>query len=698
MSRSASPGIGLRLAVGRDRDARVRLAVTALGVAIGVAVILGGLGAERAKQARDDRATARAGSPQAFPVSPSDRLVMQRTVDAVGDRAFTRIQVSPVGDAPVPPGLPRVPDPGELFVSPEMRNILEGASGSLLTPRVPGRIVGEIAPPGLLDPTELLVYVGVPLDQLRRADARDAADVVSTSRFGLPPTGSLPLDAQEIALRQTMAGVVIGLMVPVLVLIWTATRLSAARREERLAILRLVGGTPNQVRSIAAVEAAVGAALGSVLGVAVFLVARWFLPWILPPDARFFPSDLAPPVWAASLVVIATPMFAVGVAWLALGRVISSPLRVARRSGRRPRIVLPAIVLAVGLGLWIAGVPLNDTIERGHWGDGWYLSAWVSTSLGILLVSPWVGTRGASSLARLSRGAGAWLGARRLSYDGRAANRVTAGVVAVTFAASVAAGLLVIVEGGGGGLFGPSDLLASTVVIEGVDDASEIGGLAVVPGVGSVSAIRTTYLHNSGVVEVLVVDCAEFSDLAHKGCARGSISITTASRAWRSLGGRELVVVGTNGRPIHTGVVLPDDPARDRPRPPTECRRPRPRVDASLISPEILGGIPRRLLLVGTDGTPAALEGIRNQLAGEGSQAVARSAADAASQDRNALSAVRLVIQLGTIVGLSIAAASMLISTVGAVQERRKPLAALAATGAPPGSCAARSPSRRWRH
>src|SRR6185295_18799058 len=98
-----------------------------------------------------------------------------------------------------------------------------------------------------------------------------------------------------------------------------------------------------------------------------------------------------------------------------------------------------------------------------------YLGAWALTSLGVLLVAPWVGRRGASLIGRIWRDAGLWLGARRLAFDGRAASRVTLGVVAVVFAASVAAGLLVIVDPvDAGSRIDPRVLRPSTVVVDGV--------------------------------------------------------------------------------------------------------------------------------------------------------------------------------------------------------------------------------------
>ena len=52
-------------------------------------------------------------------------------------------------------------------------------------------------------------------------------------------------------------------MFPILILIGTATRLAAARREERYAALRLVGATSGQIGVISSVDAVVSALIGT---------------------------------------------------------------------------------------------------------------------------------------------------------------------------------------------------------------------------------------------------------------------------------------------------------------------------------------------------------------------------------------------------------------------------------------------------
>ncbi len=60
--------------------------------------------------------------------------------------------------------------------------------------------------------------------------------------------------------------IALALLAPVLIFIGTATRLSAARREQRFAALRLVGATRRQISALSALESTVAAATGVVVG------------------------------------------------------------------------------------------------------------------------------------------------------------------------------------------------------------------------------------------------------------------------------------------------------------------------------------------------------------------------------------------------------------------------------------------------
>ncbi|MEK8105468.1 FtsX-like permease family protein [Micromonospora sp. M12] len=81
-----------------------------------------------------------------------------------------------------------------------------------------------------------------------------------------------------------------GLLFPVLIFIGTATRLSAARREQRFAAMRLVGATPRQISMVAAVEAATAAVAGTAVGFGLFYAFRDPLASIRSPACRSSPT------------------------------------------------------------------------------------------------------------------------------------------------------------------------------------------------------------------------------------------------------------------------------------------------------------------------------------------------------------------------------------------------------------------------
>jgi hypothetical protein len=90
---------------------------------------------------------------------------------------------------------------------------------------------------------------------------------------------------------------VLAVLFPILILIGTATRLAAARREERFAALRLVGATPRDISVIASVESVVSAFCGAVLGIIVFLVVQPALAGAALIGTSYFPVTLTPTVW-----------------------------------------------------------------------------------------------------------------------------------------------------------------------------------------------------------------------------------------------------------------------------------------------------------------------------------------------------------------------------------------------------------------
>src|SRR5207245_1363679 len=86
----------------------------------------------------------------------------------------------------------------------------------------------------------------------------------------VPPNGGAPASATDLILSV----VALAVLAPVLIFIATATRLSAARREERFAAMRLVGATRKQVSLLAVTESTAAGILGVAAGFGIFFLLR----------------------------------------------------------------------------------------------------------------------------------------------------------------------------------------------------------------------------------------------------------------------------------------------------------------------------------------------------------------------------------------------------------------------------------------
>jgi hypothetical protein len=687
MKLGALLGLGTRLALGHDRGTKVRSLLMATGVAVGVALLVGAMGAWAGLKVREQRALARGCPCGVSDRIPSDATLWAPSHDTFFDRDLTINVVAPVGEAPVPPGIDRIPAPGQAIVSPALRDILEGPTGRLLRVRIPGRVAGTITPKGLVEPGELTAYVGATRGEL-------GGRAVPVKRWGIPR--SEDVGELDLAAIQTIVFGTAALLVPILVFIWTATRLSATRREERLAAIRLVGATPGQVRLLAAIETGLASATGAIGGVLLFLIGRQSAPYLLPAGARLFPQDIAPPPGPAILAVASVPVLSVLVGWLALRKVTRNPMRVVRKARRGALIAVPAAIsLGVGLALWV-GV---------FWASGWIgdsdrlqvayvLSAWILTAIGVLGVSPWVGSRAASGVARLLRGVGPWLGARRLAHDPGAAGHVSAGVVVVVFAASVTLGYLMILGEvqGGGTRETLREEAASVEVYRAGSAPSAFKAISSIEGVGTTVPLRMVVGRGYGRHDVVILPCSRLGSVLETtptGCTAGAVMITdqwvlggpadgggglppgTDVRLRTRAGER----VGTIHVPLEPEVV--DIPVLQHLQAVV--------VDEGAVSRRTLEASPISNLLVQTDGRPETVERIREELARllpPASWSVSTSAmlAESASGSGGAVAAA---VRIGTIIALAVAAASMLTSTIAAIQDRRRPLAALAAAGVP---------------
>ncbi|MDT9684698.1 FtsX-like permease family protein [Streptomyces sp. TRM76323] len=407
---------GARFAVAGGRAARVRTALTAIGVGLGVALLFVAASVPQMLQGREDRTDARQASFDTAPVS--DRSFLHTEVSTLFRTDTVHgVALRPDGPrAPVPPGVAKLPGPGEMVVSPALAELLASPGGALLKDRFPYRIAGTIGDAGLAGPGELFLYVHDP-------GVADAPRVSRADHFG-HGEGKRPLDA-TLVLVVTVACVV--LLLPVLVYVAVAVRFGGERRDRRLAALRLMGADTAMTRRIAAGEALAGAVLGLLLGGVFFLLGRPFAGRVTVWDVNAFPGDLVPEPALVAAVVVAVPLCAVAVALFALRGIALEPLGVVRGGAPRPRRVWWRMVpVAAGLVLLLVPGERLDAVSAPL--DTYRVAAGAVLALtGLTALLPWLVE---AAVRWLRGGPPSWqLATRRLQTGSGTAARAVSGIV-----------------------------------------------------------------------------------------------------------------------------------------------------------------------------------------------------------------------------------------------------------------------------
>ncbi|MEU4352126.1 FtsX-like permease family protein [Streptomyces sp. NPDC023838] len=428
--------LGAKFALTGGREGWTRTLMTAVGVGLGVALLLATTALPGALSARDARDNARNdyGAGQEIPAA-ADTMLIARTDTVFGGEDIRGRLVQPEGDrAPVPPGLSALPAPGTMVASPELRDLLRSPGGELLRERVPYKITGTIGEAGLLGPHELAYYAGSDSLKGRKALTGDQLDVERIKIF----PHKKPSEPIDPILALLIVIIFVVLLLPVAVFIAAAVRFGGDRRDKRLAALRLVGADSGMTRWIAAGEALAGSLFGLALGTVFFLIARQYVGEVSIAQLNVFPSDLDPSAGLALLVAVAVPAAAVGVTLFALRGVVIEPLGVVRTSVPRPRRLWWRLLLpVVGLGLL---VPMFDKgRDSGFYNQGQVIGGTVLLLIGVTALLPWLIE---TVVRRLGGGGVGWqLAVRRLQLNSGAAARLVNGI-AVAVAGAIALQML----------------------------------------------------------------------------------------------------------------------------------------------------------------------------------------------------------------------------------------------------------------
>ena len=669
--------IGFRLAVSGGPSGVLRTALSAIGIGLAVALLLVAASLPTILDGRNAR-----GAAADISWTGGDATDRTMLIRPAGTRYrgmdIDGYLLQPEGvDPPIPPGVTRLPGPGELVVSPALARLLASPEGEeLLRPRLDGRIIGVIAEDAVIGPQSHYYYAGT-TTLSPDTDSRIDGFGVPDQSVGLPPV---------LVLLSLVAVTV--LLLPVVFFAAIAARFGGEQRDRRLAALRLIGADRAMSRRIASGEALLAGLAGLACGVVMFLVGRQFVEYVEIAGLSVFASDVTPNPILAALVVLLVPVVTVGIGVLAMRRVAVEPLGVFRRStpARRRlwwRLLLPVVGAALLYGA--SGEEVTDSIMFN-----------ASISVGLILVlggavalMPW-GVDAA--VRRLRGGPVSWqLATRRLQLGGDMMGRAVSGV-AVAAAGAVALQMMFFgVEQQFTWDTGIDDDQRSRLVTSSFNGDVPVEAMTArldrVDGVETDLSYRTFYGTEStegtgdsaspSTHVILVADCPVLSQLlAIDDCRDGDAFVSASDPHMSSmLAGQALTLEdGTEwAAPSHLSEA-------DLRNPKEFGIHGRIMITPSLVDGAILSQASVTLWLWLDVTRPDAEEHARNIIEPTGEWRVLRSFADRGVDDQ--FDGIRRGILVGVVAVMALVAVSLLVGMFEQLQDRRRLLSVMAAFGA----------------
>jgi hypothetical protein cdivTM_01461 len=295
-------------------------------------------------------------------------------------------------------------------------------------------------------PDELSLVKGVSAEEVEKADQyakksgrpSDYTNVYITDVNG--KAQSVGFD--PISLMLLVVGGSI-LLFPIVTFVAVATQLGGAQREKRYAALRLVGATKGQVARVLLLESLLASLVGVVLGLVIFTLTQSSLYGFSYGGMRFWPADLALQWYQYIIIVGVTLGLTTYVNWRRMRKAQLSPLGVSRLAEKTKKLRMWRVIpLAFGLSIfgWMASKPGHDWITE-RLSDSpvstlILLAALLSVMFGLVLAGGWLTNKIARIVARYARSGSALIAGKRIAVHSQTVFRSVSGVVLALFAGS----------------------------------------------------------------------------------------------------------------------------------------------------------------------------------------------------------------------------------------------------------------------
>jgi hypothetical protein len=412
-------------------------------------------------------------------------------------------------------------------------------------------------------------------------------------------------------------------------------------------------------------------------GFALFLPLRLVMARVNFTGVPFFLGDLTLTWWNVLLVALGVPVAAAVAALVSLNRVRISPLGVARRVTPPPpraRRVVPMLLGIAELAFFIGRRPPGASGQATA-----YLPGLLLILGGLMYAGPWLTMVGARLMARRSSDPAVLIAGRRLADDPKAGFRSVAGLVLALCVTTGAVGIIteMTAERGLPKVGTGADRVAMDTSVldpfmagwaqDGTTQGAQkplpadtAGRLTAIPGVTGLTVIHTDPLHAPDPTEHTPPD-----DRVLQGGLASCEQLAGTPQFHTCEPGARTATVAADFLELGFGKNWPQH------------------WSASTVPPERLDSLPVLGIVVGTDGSSAAVERVRTILETTyPKQPYAPwTRAEFNAQGQAQLTAFQRLTDTVIVMSLVVAGCSLAIGVAGGLSERKRPFSLLRLTG-----------------
>ena len=341
----------------------------------------------------------------------------------------------------------KTPRPGEYYLSKALADAVAKHPEDNILARFGKntKYLGVIPSEYTASPDALMIVRGASAEEVAESDAFTKsqgqpsyfADVYRTDANGLKSDAKIdPVAVIVFGVGGTI------LLFPIVIFVSVATQLGAAQREKRYAALRLIGATKRQVGRVLMLESLLASVVGVIIGLGTFWLLQAPLQDFKMDGMRFNPGDLALTGTQYALIIGLTLGLTMFVNWRRMRRAQISPLGVSRsvekvKKLRAWRALVPA--LGIAFFAWLSSKPGRDWLDANKESAIPMLlltTALLLVMFGLILAGGWLTNKLSLLAARWANNGSMLIAGKRTAVHSRTVFRSVSGVVLALFAGS----------------------------------------------------------------------------------------------------------------------------------------------------------------------------------------------------------------------------------------------------------------------